>query len=1127
VRGFTAKWAAAGPAMDAERWGRVDQLLQSALLVSPERRDEFLCRECAGDTALEAEVRSLLDSHRNAESFLERPAIRVAAEAMAQAVTGEVDLLCGRTISHYQILKKLGAGGMGEVYRARDTRLNREVAIKTLPLDRLSQPDAISRFEKEARAACALNHPNIVTIYELGQMNGMHYIAMELVEGETIRELLASGPIPFRKAVAIASQIGDALAKAHEVGIVHRDLKPENLMVTGDGVCKVLDFGLAKLRTSRPRGSDASNSTVSEYGTVMGTVGYMSPEQATGSEVDFRSDLFSLGSVLFEMVTGFPAFRKKTYAETTAAILRDEPEQFGSRMLQAPAPFIWIVERCLAKDPKQRYASTRDLARDLVAVRDRLADAPARDSDARPNNLPVQRTALIGREQEEAALRQLLSDADVRLVTLTGPGGIGKTRLALRVAGEIGGQFPGGVCFVALSAVAELGLVPAIAQALGLRETGNQSPQEVLKEYVAGLSQPVLLLLDNFEHLVSTAPMVAQLLTIGPKLKAMVTSQAPLHVYGEHEFPVPPLALPDLKSIPPLEILSRLPAVALFVERARAVKREFALTRENAPAVAAICARLDGLPLAIELAAARIKLLSPSAMLARLESSLNLLTGGARDLPTRQQTLRGTVDWSYGLLNHAEQTLFRRLSVFTGGCTLEGVEAVCDTRGDLGLDILDGVASMVDKSLAQQVEQVDEETRFYMLSTIREYARERLSQSDDEPATRRAHAAYYLVLAEEGAEDAVVHPEWLDRFELEHDNFRTALDYLIKTGDADWGLRLGAALFRFWETREHLTEGRNAIARLLALEGGHAHPKSRARLLFAGAVLAGEQGAYGAARQLFEESRDTCLALNDKRGVAVALNALAVSARERGDIAAASTLSEQCVAIWKDVGDSGDIARALSNLAGVMKFRGEYARASQLYDECLAMFRKAGDGAGVAWTLNYQGDVAREQADFTAAHSFCEQSLAAFRQLRDGWGIASTLSDLASLCGDQGNNAEARRLFGESLRMFQELGHQRGIARVLESLAVSAAAQSNAERSLILAGVAAALRQRLGAPLRPAEQPRLDKALEFARRSLGSAAGLAAWMEGWAMPVEQAVEEALGSAAHPAANPGVQTRNPA
>ncbi len=1029
----------------------------------------------------------------------------------------------GTRFGDYEILQQLGAGGMGEVYRARDTRLDREVAIKTLSVERLAQPEVLARFEQEARSASALNHPNIVTIYELGLVNSTRYIAMELVGGETLRQSLASGPIPFRKSVALAAQIADALAKAHEIGVVHRDLKPENLMVSGDGTAKVLDFGLAKLRRlDHAQNSDATTN-ITEHGTVLGTVGYMSPEQATGGEVDFRSDQFSFGSVLYEMVTGLPAFQKKTHAETTAAILRDEPERLGARMLHAPAPFIWIVERCLAKDPKQRYASTRDLACDLAAVRDRLADTPARESEPRPNNLPLQRTAFIGREHETAGLRQLLSRIDVQLVTLTGPGGIGKTRLALQVAGEIADQFPGGVCFVPLSAIGEGGLIAStIAQSVGVRETGNKSPQQSLIEYVGGLSQPMLLLLDNFEHLVSAAPLVAQLLTPGPNLKVVVTSQAPLHVYGEHEFPVPPLALPDPRSIPPLEVLSRLPAIALFAARARAVKHEFALTKENAPVVAAICARLDGLPLAIELAAARIKLLSPSAMLARLEGRLNLLTGGARDLPSRQQTLRGTVDWSYSLLNAAEQTLFRRLSVFAGGCTLEAVEAVCDTKGDLGLDVLDGMASMVDKSLAQQVEAADTETRFRMLSTLREYALERLAESDDEPATRRAHAAYYLVLAEEGAEEVAAQPEWLDRFEIEHENFRLAIDYLVRTGDAEWGFRMGAALFRFWETREHLTEGRNAIARLLALGGSASRPKLRARLLFAGAVLAAAQGDYNSALPLFEESLETCVKLNDKRGVAVELNALAVNARDRGEFAAASSLFERCVAIWKDLGDPANIARALSNLASVMKSQGEYERASSLYDECLTMFRQMGDGAGVAWTLNYLGDVAREKADFVAARSFCEQSLLEFRQLRDSWGIASTLSDLASLGCDQGNNSEARCLYGESIKVFQELGHKRGIARALECLAVSAAAQSNAELSLHLAGAAAALRQRLGVPLTPTEQPRLEKALEFARRTLGNAAGTA-WMEGWAMPVEQAIHEALTCDAES----GRQTRNSA
>ena len=1028
----------------------------------------------------------------------------------------------GMRFGAYEILEQLGAGGMGEVYRARDTRLGREVAIKTVSLhDRHSPEEALTRFKLEACSASALNHPNIVTIYELDCVDDTHFIAMELVRGETVRALLGLGPIPFRKAIGIAAQVADALARAHEIGILHRDLKPDNLMVSEDGAAKILDFGLAKLLAIGPRRDADASTSISSDGTVMGTLGYMSPEQANGENLDFRSDQFSFGSVLYEMVTGSPAFQRKTAAETAAAILRDQPERLASRMLPAPAPFTWIVERCLAKNPQQRYSSTRDLARDLAAVRDRLADAPVYRSESRPSNLPVPRTAFIGREHEAAALRQLLDRDDVRLVTLTGPGGIGKTRLALQVAGEIEQQFPSGIGFVSLSVVRDPGLIAsAIAQTVGVRETGNQSAQESLKDYVAGLDQPMLLLLDNFEHLVSAAAGISELLSAGPRLKIVVTSQSPLHVYGEHEFPVPPLGLPDPKSLLPLDGLSRLPAIALFVERARAVKHDFALTHENAAAVAAVCARLDGLPLAIELAAARIKLLSPSAMLARLESCLNLLTGGARDLPTRQQTLRGTVDWSYGLLNPAEQTLFRRLSVFLGGCTLEAVEAVCDTAGDLGLDILDGMASMVDKSLAQQVEKAAGETRFVMLSTIREYALERLAASDDVAATRRSHAAYYLVLAEEGAQEAAAHPEWLDRFEVEHDNLRAAFEYLIKTGDADWASRLGTALFHFWETREYLTEGRDRIARLLALEGAAARPKHRSRLLFCAAVLAGAQGDFTSAHQLFEQSLETCLELKDSRGVAVALNALAVNARDRGDLPTASLLFERCVAIWRDEGDPADVARALSNLANVTKLQGEPARASALYEECLAMFRQVGDVAGIAWTLNYQGDVARESDDLTAARSFYEQSLAAFSLSRDGWGIASALSDLAGLSWDQGDNDEARRLYGESIQMFQNLGHKRGIARVLECLAANAAAQSNAVQSLHFAGAAAALRGRLGTPLTPAEQHKLEKVLEFARRTLGTAAGLTAWMEGWALPVEQAIQEALDSGVGPALRTG-------
>ena len=1097
--------------MKPETWRRVEDLCQQALELGEARRREFLQSACGRDEELRREVESLLDHAKKAEGFIESPALEVAGKILAKEPPADNGKnLIGSTISHYQILEQLGCGGMGVVYKAEDMDLGRFVALKFLPDEVAHDSQALSRFQREAKAASALNHANIVTIYELGRWDDTHYIAMEMVCGETVRSLIRSGPLPFRKAIDIAAQIADALAKAHEIGLVHRDLKPDNLMVTQDGNVKILDFGLVKLRSPDNAEASTAMNSLTEVGMVMGTVGYMSPEQTNGESLDFRSDQFSFGAVLYEMVSGRAPFHRRNRAEIIAAILRDQPERLQSK-IQAPAPFFWIVDRCLAKDPDQRYASTRDLAHELATVRDLRIDVRMHSAGAGPDNLPVQRTAFIGREREVIALRQLLDDEYVRLVTLTGPGGIGKTRLALQVASETSDTFGGGVHFVSLSAVrGKDAMVAAAAQAIGLREVTGQSPSETLKDYIRSLAQPTLLLLDNFEHLVSAGSEISELLTLSSNLKVVVTSQALLHVYGEHEFPVPPLAAPDPRSLPGPEALSRFPAVKLFIDRAKAVKRDFAVSKENAGAIAAICARLDGLPLAIELAASRTKLLSPTAMLSRLESSLNLLTGGARDLPVRQQTLRATVDWSYSLLNPAEQSLFRRLSVFVGGCTLEAVEAVCDTKTDLGVDVLDGIASMVDKSLTQQLEMPGLETRFHVLSTIREYALELLAKSGDQHLTQRAHAAYYLVLAEECGGELSTHPKWVERFDLEQHNFREALEFLIRSGDADWGMRLGSALFHFWEMREHFAEGRALLGRLLNLPRAAAQPKMRARLLFCAAILAGSQGDFVSAGELERESLEVCRELYDYHGVAVALNALGVTARDRGDLAAACTLFEQCVEAWRDLDNSLEAARALSNLANVVRLQGDYPRASALYAECLAIFREAGDSAGVAWTLNYLGDLAAETANLAVGASYYEESLAAFRRLDDAWGIASALCDQARLSTDQGKYQEAERLYGESIQMFHNLGHKRGIARVLECVAINAAEQCRAEQALQLAGAAAALRQRIGAPLIPAEQSQLEKKLEAARKVLTNAAGLQAWSSGWEMSPEQAASEALG-----------------
>jgi len=741
------------------------------------------------------------------------------------------------------------------------------------------------------------------------------------------------------------------------------------------------------------------------------------------------------------------------------------------------------------------------------------AQNPVAHSEPRTSNLPVSRTGFVGREKETAAAADLLLRPEVRLVTVTGPGGIGKTRLGVEVASALGEKFPGGVHFVPLSPLSDPALIAAvIAQALGIRGAAGQSPLETLKENLRDPSgAPILLLLDNFEHLLSAASLVAELLAMGPHLKILVTSRAALHLYGEHEFPVPPLALPDPLQVPPVEDLSRYPAVALFVQRAVAAKPDFELNRENAAAVAEICARLDGLPLAIELAAARVKVLPPASLLSRLASRLQLLTGGARDLPERQQTLRAAMDWSYDLLNPAEQKLFRRLSVFVGGCNLEGVEAVCDTRSDLDLDLLDGMTSMLNKSLVLQAPPANGEARFAMLETIREYALEKLAVNGEESATKRAHAAYCLVLAEESPEQQTgTHAaEQMERFVTEHGNFRAALEWLTDTGDAEWGLRLGAALFRFWETREYLTEGRARLGKLLKLPRAAAPTKFRARALFAAGVLAGAQGDYAAADALVGESLAIARRLDDGQGIAVSLNARAVLAQDRGDIAAAHALFEESLEVWRELGDSRDVARALSNLANVATLQGDHARASSLYEECLAIFQGLGDRTGVAWSLNSQGDVARDRGDTLAARELYGKGLAIFRELGDRWGIAGTLADLGNMAREERDFSAAHTLYRESLKLFQELEHKRGIARLLECFACAAASQSHSERALRLAGAAAALRQKIGAPLTPAEKAKLDSNLQCARPGLSDASTTAAWLEGWELRFERAIEEAL------------------
>lgn len=687
----------------------------------------------------------------------------------------------------------------------------------------------------------------------------------------------------------------------------------------------------------------------------------------------------------------------------------------------------------------------------------------ARRSQAQPAplaHLPVPLTPLIGREGAVASVRERVLRADTRLLTLVGPPGIGKTRLALQVGEEVAREFEDGVYFVGLATIGDPALVPtAIATALGLKEEGNRPLEAQLAAELRG--RRTLLILDNFEQVVNAASLVTELLGASPQLKVLATSREALHVRGEKQFPVPPLAVPTAKQKAGLQALVEYPSIALFVERAQAVSPSFELTEENAEAVSELCARLDGLPLAIELVAARSKLLPPKALLARLGNRLTLLTGGPRDLPARHQTLRDAIGWSYDLLDAGEQRLFARLGVFAGGCTLAAVEAVCNATGDAEIDPLCGVESLLDKSLLRE-ESARGESRFTMLETIRDYALERLAAGGEAEAERRLHAEYYLALAET-AEPFLTggeQQEWLDRLEVEHGNLRAALEWSRTAEEgAEIGLSLAGALFWFWRIRTHLSEGRGAVEAALA-RGGE-QTLARAKALYCAAGLAWAQGDQGAARAFVEESLQIRRELGDRRGVAYSLNALGQVAAGQGDPSAAEILRES-LQILREVDDPSGTALSLISLADALSNAGDDEAARPLYEEGLALFRALGDERGLAYSLSRLGQAAYAQGEYARAVELIEESLGLERRHGDRWATAYVLNTLGEATQELGNLDRAAAHFEESLQISRELGDKSGMATSLGRLGRLDLLRGDPERAATLLRESLELQQELG-----------------------------------------------------------------
>ncbi len=738
-----------------------------------------------------------------------------------------------------------------------------------------------------------------------------------------------------------------------------------------------------------------------------------------------------------------------------------------------------------------------------------------------PNNLPSPPNDFIGRQREIAAISSLLRRPGVRLVTLTGPAGTGKTRLSLQVAATLSGDFPDGVFFVPLSSVADPTLVvSAIASAVHTREAARQPLLETLHAHLR--DKQLLLLLDNFEQVVVAAPVVSQLLASAPHLKVMVTSRVVLHIYGEHDFQIPPLALPCPEQegqlpLLPAECLAEYEAVHLFVERAQSAKADFALTGDNASVIVDICRRLDGLPLAIELAAARVRLLTPQAMLARLSSqlgssTLDLLTGGAQDLPSRQQTMRNAIEWSYNLLDEQERALFRRLSVFAGGCTIESAQAVAIYFGEDAPErnkapyVLDGLDALLNKSLLRREDGADlgGEPRYNMPNIIREYAHERLKESGEGQHTRDSHAHYFLAMSEKAelglrsSKPAAL----LERLETERDNLRAALQWALESGQLEVGLRMAGALWRFWYQHSHFREGQKWLVSFLSapeIAGSEAEPS---RVLNDNTVKNSEIGvSYNKpGRELVAHA------------LAEALLGAGTLAWRQGDFVTARPYLEGSLRVCRQMGNKQGSANALNGLAFIADEHSDHTTARVLYEESLALRRELGDKGGIACSLANLGEVARCLGDYAGARVYYEKSLEIRIELDDKNSTRILFHNLGHVALNLGDAIEAATFFAESLSVAQESGNKQAIAECLAGLGGIAAVKGQALQAAKLFGASQALLAAIHSRLVPADEIEYQRNLVASRLQLDEASWTEACGEGRRLTVEQAIDYALREA---------------
>ncbi|MCL4822502.1 MAG: protein kinase [Vicinamibacteria bacterium] len=996
-------------------------------------------------------------------------------------------LAAGTRLGRYEILAPLGAGGMGEVYRARDGRLGREVALKVLPASVAADPERLERFEHEARVVASLNHPNVVTLHSVEDDGGTRFLTLELVEGVGLERHVVPGGLPPGQVREIGIAVADALAAAHERGIVHRDLKPANVMPSSSGRVKVLDFGLAKLAAPPSGGAESGTATLaaplSAPGQVMGTVPYMAPEQVRGEEADPRTDVFALGVLLYELSSGRRPFQGPTAAVVCSAILRDAPPPLASLRADLPAGLEPIVLRCLEKQPAARYPSARAVGEALRGLSPSSAVAavdlvtPAASGGRFHVAPPAPSTALLGREETLAtALARVRGGA--RLLTVTGYGGTGKTRFAIELFERLRPDHPDGAAFASLASVtAAAEVLPAVATALAIPEAHGRSALDALCTVIGDAR--ALLVLDNLEQVLDAAAEIAALVARCPRLQVVATSRAPLKVGAEVEFPLPPLELPP--STDSLEVLRACPSVALLVQRAEKVKPGFALTAANAAALAGICRRLDGLPLALELAAARVRILEPAALLQRLDHALDLLTSGDRDLPLRQRTLRATVSWSYSLLQPAEQRVLRQMSTFHEGFTLAALEQACFAEPERW-QAVDHLDSLVEKGL---VRVADGGERYALLETIRAFAAEQLHAAGETEAARDAHAAHFGAYAAAMAADFRTPRQVpaLHAARVEDANLHAALHWWLskaRGGDEaalERGLLLAGHLDWYWHVNgQHLT-ARVALDALLAMAAGRPPSLGRSLANLAAGMVATVTGEWERSLGEWTAGFEDAEAIGHREAAAEGRMGMSYCLLSLGRVEEAAATLDDAIARSRGV---SDFLLAISiAFRGMIAFSGgDTPGGIALVREARAIQERIADHEGGGIAHSFLAQMTFASGDPAGAFRIYEEAAALFRGV-DHPELARVQSEMGWTALATGDASRAARCFREAVLTNEAVGSARGTGLALLGLAAVEAAGGRAERAVAVAAAARALSERAGVvvahPLVPGLEQRIEQ----------------------------------------------------